>query len=163
MAGSLGWVLLVVVASGMIAEEKFDYLPLVFNGSAILWGIGVGLTAGLAHTFLGFTASAPTPARGFQPQPVAPPPAGSKATLMDGSPAVQPYSPPAMQPSPPQVQTVPAPQAAPTIEPAPVAPAQPQLEPYPGYPGYFICPNNACRGGVGPQDAVCPHCQQQIR
>lgn len=164
MGGAFGWVTFVVVGAAMIAGENYDAATVLFNGCAVLWGVGLGLTAGFAHTLLGFAASAPLPARGFKPAPVSPPPAGSTATLMDAS-APQPFHPAAAQAYAPQVQRVPAPQPTPAIQPAPVEPAsapRPLLEPYPGYPGYFICPNSACRGGISPNDNTCPHCGQPV-
>jgi hypothetical protein len=81
-------------------------------------------------------------------------------------------------PAQPQYQAPAQPQYQAPAQPQYQAPAQPQyhappvqaprtaaalnLAPYPGYPGYFICPNAQCRGGVAADATVCPHCNQAL-
>jgi hypothetical protein len=57
-----------------------------------------------------------------------------------------------------------APEPTPEPEPGPVLEPvnETRLAPYPGYPGYYICPNQSCRGGVALNAPTCPHCGGHI-
>ena len=160
VSGAFGWIPMVLIVMYSVAADDFDVLAVGAVVCFTLWGLFVGVSAGLANTVLGFARSGPPIAHGFRPQPVAPAMAGAAPTMIGnaGPPAAQPAYAPAPQPAQarpqpsPQIQPMPAPVAA------PLPPAKPQLEAYPGYPGYFICPNGQCRTGVTADAGSCPAC-----
>ena len=151
--GAPGWIILIAGVTALVESDNLEGLLAVANISAIGWGLSVGLLAGIVHTVMGFAPDvirlqpqrSGQAHRGFSPHEVTHPaahqagarvPSSHRPFNYDGQPQAQPQ------------------QAAPA--------AAPQLEPYPGYPGYFVCPNGACRGGVAANTPSCPHCGSQV-